>query len=183
MPTPIDQLQAEHRVIEKGLRALNGLSQRLEHGVAVDPAAFEKMFDFLEAFAEAYHHRKEENCLFPALGLHGVPRDRGPIGVMLQEHCTGRALIAHMKRAASGYANGDEHAARLFARSARDYVRLLTDHMHKEDQVVFRLAESLLDSPAMQALQDEFDAAERDAARVRAKYEKEAEDLERAWAG
>ena len=182
MPTPIEQLQAEHRVIEKALRALGGLSQRLERGETVDPACFERLFDFLTAFADGRHHPTEEQYLFPALGLRGMPRDRGPVGVMLQEHCTGRALIAHMRRAATALANGDAKAKRQFADAARNYIDLTSEHIQKEDQVLFRLASQLLDEQAMHQLRDDFDQAEAGFAEDPSRYKQEAEELERALA-
>jgi len=182
MPTPIEQLQAEHRIIELALRALTGLSERLERGERIEREAFDRLFDFLGSFADRRHHQKEEMCLFPALALHGVPRDRGPIGVMLQEHCTGRALIAHMKRAAKAYFNGEPNSTRQFTDSARNYVDLLREHISKEDNVLFRIAESLLDEPAMKTLAEEFDAAEADLEESHVKYQREAEEMEKAWA-
>lgn len=182
MPTPIDQLQAEHRIIEKGLHALTGLCARLERGEQIRPEAFDRLFDFLTTFADKRHHEKEEKCLFPALSLHGVPPDSGPIGVMLQEHCSGRALIAHMHRAASALAGGDPKAARQFAEAAGNYVELLTEHIQKEDNVLFRIAESVLDDRSMKSLQNDFDQAEAGLGESRAKYLQEAEEMERAWA-
>ncbi|HYL72887.1 MAG TPA: hemerythrin domain-containing protein [Bryobacteraceae bacterium] len=182
MSTPIEQLQAEHRIIAKALRALTGLSARLEQGERVDPAAFQRMFEFLTVFADQRHHQKEEKCLFPALGRQGLPRDHGPVGMMLQEHCTGRALISHMKRAASGYVNGDPNAPHHFAEAAADYVHLLSEHIAKEDNMLFRIAENVLDGQAMQSLQNEFDQAEAELPGSYAKYAHEAEELEHAWA-
>ncbi len=176
LKTPIDQLLAEHRVIEKALRALSGLCGRLERREPIDPDAFDRMFDFLGAFADRRHHHKEEKCLFPALGSQGVPRDRGPIGVMLQEHCTGRALIAQMRRAANA------QAVQQFLDAAHAYVDLLSEHIQKEDNVLFRVAQTLLDERSMRALQDDFNEAEAELPGSHAKYEQEAEAMERAWA-
>ncbi len=181
MNTPIDQLQLEHRIIEKALHALTGLCDRLERGDRIDPDAFDRIFEFLGTFADRRHHQKEEKCLFPALGLHGVPRDRGPIGVMLQEHCTGRALIAHMKRAANLYKDGDSKGVKQFTEAARAYVDLLSEHIQKEDNVLFRIAQTLLDERSMKALQDDFDQTEAEFPGSQAKYEQEAEEMERNW--
>jgi len=182
MPTPIEQLKAEHRIIEKALRALSGLCDRLETGEAIDPTGFDRLFEFLGNFADRRHHQKEEKCLFPALGLHGVARDRGPIGVMLQEHCTGRALITHMKRAAVAFENHAPNAAVQFSDAGRNYVALLREHIIKEDTVLFQIAESLLDARALQSLQDDFDSAESDMAESHARYARVAEEMERDWA-
>ena len=176
MKTPIDQLLAEHRIIEKALRALAGLCDRLERGEQIDPDAFDRIFEFLMTFADRRHHQKEEKCLFPALGAQGVPRDRGPIGVILQEHCTGRALIAQMRRAVSAHANDQ------FIEAARAYVDLLSEHIQKEDNVLFRVAQTLLDERSMRSLQDDFNQAEAELPGSLAKYEQEAQEMERAWA-
>ncbi len=176
MTTPIDHLQAEHRIIEKALRALAGLCDRLERGEHIDPDAFDRMFEFLESFADRRHHQKEEKCLFVALGAQGVPRDRGPIGVMLQEHCTGRALIAQMRRAVNA------HVIEQFIDAARAYVDLLSEHIQKEDNVLFRVALTVLDEPSMRSLQDDFNQVEAELPGSLAKYDQEAEEMERAWA-
>ncbi len=181
MPTPLDQLRAEHRIIEQVLRALTGLSDRLTRGERIDRASFDRLFDFLITFADRRHHQKEEKCLFPALGQHGVPRDRGPVGVMLQEHCTGRALIAHMKRAASAYVGGDPHAGTQFAEHARNYVELLTEHIQKEDNVLFNVAEKLFDDRSMKSLQDQFDAAEAELGISPQKYVDDAMEMQQNW--
>ena len=181
MSTPIEQLEADHRIIETALRGLTGLATRLERGESIQPAAFERIFDFLGDFADGHHHQKEEKSLFPALSEHGVPREHGPLGVMLQEHCTGRALIEHMKRAASAQ-GADPNAPRKFAEAARGYVELMTAHIQKENNVLFRIAESLLDQRSIESLQNEFDHAEANLAGSRAKYQQEAEEMARAWA-
>ena len=65
----------------------------------------------------------------------GVPSEGGPIGVMLEEHTQGRVLVQAM--AAAGPA---ERPA-----VARRYIRLLRDHIEKENGVLFPLADSILD--------------------------------------
>jgi len=182
MPTAIDQLLAEHRIIEKVLRALSGICDRLERGEAIDPNVFEQVLDFLTTFTDHRHHQKEEKFLFPALGMHGLPRDRGPIGIMLQEHCSGRALITHMKRAANGYRDKESRAGDQFVESAREYVALIREHIQKEDNVLFKVAQTLLDAQSMEALLEDFDRADAELGADRARYELEAEEMERAWA-
>jgi hemerythrin-like domain-containing protein len=176
MKTPIDQLLDEHRITEKALRALTGLCDKLERGERIDPDAFDRMLDFLNAFVDRRHQQKEEKCLFAALGAQGVPRDRGPIGIILQEHCTGRALIAHMRRGVNA------QAVPQFVEAARAYVDLLSEHIQKEDNVLFRVAQTLLDERSMRALQNDFNQAESELPGSLAKYQQEADDMERAWA-
>ena len=48
---------------------------------------------FFRVFAGAFHHEREEVVLFPALIRDaGLPADRGPIAVILDDH---RRMAAH----------------------------------------------------------------------------------------
>lgn len=175
LKTPIDQLLAEHRIIEKALCALAGLCDRLERGEQVDPDAFDRIFEFLTIFTDRRHHQKEEKCLFRALGAQGVSRDRGPIGIMLQEHCTGRALVVQMRRAVNA------HAMPQFIDAARAYVDLLSEHIQNEDNVLFRVALTVLDPPSMHSLQEDFNQVDAELPGSLAKYDQEAGEMERSW--
>ncbi|HEU5193093.1 MAG TPA: hemerythrin domain-containing protein [Methylomirabilota bacterium] len=79
-----------------------------------------------------------------------MPACGGPIDVMLEEHAEGRALVAAM---AEGRA-----AAR--AATARRYVRLLREHIAKENEILFPLADAVLDDAAQAVLLREFAQAD-----------------------
>jgi hemerythrin-like domain-containing protein len=143
-------LRDEHRVILHGLRSLEAAAGRLASGGTLPEGLWELMLGWLGAFADRTHHAREETALFPAMVKAGVPEGGGPIEVMLEEHAEGRALLAAM---ATG--TGVERAA-----SARRYVRLLCDHIDKENGLLFPLADAVLDARAQAALLRELDAVE-----------------------
>jgi hemerythrin-like domain-containing protein len=149
-PSATQILRDEHRVILHGLRSLEAAAGRLASGQALPAGLWELMLGWLGAFADRTHHAKEEAALFPALVEAGVPEGGGPIGVMLEEHAEGRALLAAM---ATG--TGAERAA-----SARRYVRLLCDHIDKENGVLFPLADAVLDARGQAELLRAFAAVE-----------------------
>jgi len=151
MKTPTDVLRDEHRVILTALTTLDAAAGRLAAGRALPEGWWERIIAWLRAFADKNHHAKEEASLFPALVKAGVPAEGGPIAVMLEEHREGRALILTM-------ATAPAPAAR--ARAAQDYVRLLRDHIAKEDGILWPLAESVLDERAQQAVAREFETVE-----------------------
>jgi len=148
--SPTDILRAEHRVILGALTALERAAQRLAAAEALPEGWWDEALEWLRAFADRNHHAKEEKSLFPALVKAGVPSEGGPVGVMLAEHVEGRALIRGMA--------ADDPAKRVAA--ARRYVRLLRDHIAKEDGVLWPLAESVLDEQAVAAVGREFAAVE-----------------------
>ena len=183
MPGPIEILTHEHRIIERALRALRGVCQRLEHGASVPADVLAQLVRFIQTFADRCHHGKEEKHLFPTLQEHGVPREGGPIGVMLQEHELGRGFVREMAEAASAYERGESDATSRFVSAAQSYLDLLAQHIYKEDHVLFPIAENVLDASTKAALVEAF---EREEAALglgtHEQYEATASELEKAWA-
>jgi hemerythrin-like domain-containing protein len=138
---PTQILSDEHRVIERVLDALQRLTalpvnESLEH--------WKKALEFLRHFADQCHHFKEEKVLFPAMEAHGIPRDGGPIGMMLAEHEEGRAHVRSMTSAVEQSAAGNAAAIDSLLSHADAYVNLLREHIQKEDDILFRMADEVI---------------------------------------
>jgi hemerythrin-like domain-containing protein len=97
-------------------------------------------------------HIYKEDLLFPAMEKAGIPRTGGPLGVMLREHTEGRALVKAMTDSMPGIRKGDKAAARLFAESARGYGALLSQHIYKEDNILYPMADARLSAAAQDEL-------------------------------
>jgi hemerythrin-like domain-containing protein len=141
---PTEILSSEHRVIEQVLDCLEKIALQAEKQRKLDADDARAALEFLRTFADACHHGKEEHQLFPKLTERGIPRHAGPLAVMLSEHDTGRAHIQAMAAALDAAARGDAPALTRFVTEARGYVELLRDHIAKEDQVLFPMAEACL---------------------------------------
>jgi hemerythrin-like domain-containing protein len=130
-----DILRDEHQVILRALLTLEVAARRLGADGAPPEGVWAGLIGWLQAFADRNHHAKEEQALFPVLIKAGVPAEGGPIAVMLEEHAEGRALLARM------HAGEPIHRAA----AAHRYIRLLRDHIDKENEVLFPLADAVLD--------------------------------------
>jgi hemerythrin-like domain-containing protein len=149
-----DILMDEHRVIEQVLNCLEKLAERCEAGHELDAVSAREALDFFRNFADRCHHGKEEDCLFPLLEARGLARQGGPTGVMLHEHEEGRRLIAGLASAI------DTDSPVEFARQAWAYVRLLRDHIRKEDHCLFPMAAAILSGTDAESLAQLFEHAE-----------------------
>lgn len=89
----IDQLKEEHQAILLMLKIMEAACKKLEAGEDVSKDDLNDMVKFIKEFADKSHHLKEEDLLFPAMEEAGIPREGGPIGVMLTEHTTGREYV------------------------------------------------------------------------------------------
>lgn len=151
-----DVLMGEHRIIEGVLISLESLAMRLNGGEAIPASVFLAAADFIRNFADGHHHQKEEGILFERLVANGMPRDMGPVGVMLAEHEEGRRLTRAMREAAEHLAAGDATAAAQVSANALGYVALLRDHIAKEDGVLFPMSGQIIPAEQHAAVTDAF---------------------------
>ena len=172
-------LSDEHRVIERVLAAVERLTEK--------PASeflqpWKKALDFIRHFADQCHHCKEEKVLFPALEQHGIPNEGGPIGMMLIEHEEGRSYVRAMFDALERVEAGDQSAQAPLFENAKRYLRLLREHIQKEDDILFRMADEVIPEDEQKQLLKSFEAheAEEMGAGVHEKYLTIAQDLESA---
>lgn len=166
-----ETLIAEHAVIESVLQALEHAARTQEAAEPMPVQFFVDAVDFIRGFADGSHHRKEENVLFKALVRHGFSDRQGPVAVMLHEHELGRTFTRTMADAAQRLQQGDETERARLAEAALSYVGLLRQHIRKENQVLFAMADRALPADEQARIEQEFDRIERDAADAHQKYE------------
>ncbi|MFQ5549147.1 MAG: hemerythrin domain-containing protein [Woeseia sp.] len=147
---PTEILEDEHRLIERVLDCLEEAAGRLDSGEVVSPDFFLEAAEFIAGFADRCHHAKEEDILFVAMTARDMPRDSGPVAVMLHEHEQGRRYTAGFRDAAERMKAGNAGAARDVVRNVFDYVGLLREHINKEDQVLYPMAGRIIPESEMQ---------------------------------
>jgi hemerythrin-like domain-containing protein len=157
---PTETLKEEHRAIERMLAVMDTASQRLEAGEPVRTGLFRDAVDFVRNFADKCHHDKEESNLFPRLQERGLSREEGPLAVMLQEHDLGRNYIRALDGAIPAYEQGDKSAASTVAENARGFTELLRDHIWKENNILFPMADRVLTPADQQELEERFEQVE-----------------------
>jgi hemerythrin-like domain-containing protein len=141
---PTEELIAEHNAVLVALQILEKVEEGLAAGGADAPEHLNQLIDFFSGFVDRCHHAKEEDALFPELEKCGVKREGGPIGVMLAEHEAGRGLVREMSNGLARLRRGDQNASDGIQETAIGYRNLLSAHIHKENTVLFPMAERLL---------------------------------------
>ncbi len=76
------------------------------------------------------------------------------------EHTMGRNAIQGMSDALEKYKAGDPLAAAEFVSNARNYIGLLNVHIHKENTILFAMADRSLSADQQEELVKQFDALE-----------------------
>jgi hemerythrin-like domain-containing protein len=165
-------LMDEHRVIERVLTAMQVAATRVSQGEYIRPAFFINAALFIKNFADGCHHKKEEGILFIAMNPSGKPTQGGPIGIMLAEHEKGRLFTQEMRSAAQMWEKGDNFAQGAVVQNALGYVALIRQHIYKEDNILFPMADSLIPSGRQEKVNADFERIQKEdtAAGIYEKY-------------
>lgn len=155
-----EQLKREHEGINLMLMILEKVCAKLESKKELNLEDFEQILEFIKVFIDKCHHGKEEDLLFPAMEEAGVPKEEGPIGVMLMEHDTGRSYVKDISEAFAKHKTGDSKASSKIIENARNYIELLNRHIDKENNILFPMADALLSAEKQEELLGGFERLE-----------------------
>ena len=140
----IDMLSNEHKLILQVVDGLSRLAAGMCTGKTADPALLLEAVAFMREFADQCHHAKEEDLLFPALIAHGVPMHGCPIDALLHEHEQGRRLVREIADGSDAYIRNEPGAAEATAKAVDKIAALYANHIWKEDEMVFPMAQRLI---------------------------------------
>lgn len=135
-------LNEEHALILAALEAFERFAEHVRSGDAFEAKVARDFLRFFREFADADHHHKEEEILFPWLEEQGLPHEVGPLAVLRAEHELGRETRLALALALDDLA-GDpfELDTRLrFHALAQRFTELLRAHIEKEEHVLLPLA-------------------------------------------
>ena len=146
----IETLMNEHRVIERVLDGLVAFTGEVRRKGSTEKEELSRFVTFIREFADACHHGKEEDILFGAMVEHGFPREGGPVAVMLHEHDQGRALVGILKARVDQQEPWTDADRQEVAQVASGFSDLLRAHIHKEDAILYPMAEQHLPPEVME---------------------------------
>jgi hemerythrin-like domain-containing protein len=147
--SPTQILRAEHRQVEEQLDALTAALRQLG-----DRGADAEVLDRIESVARyidgemALHHRKEEDCLFPFLEEF-LASENLRLDARIADHEDLNIMSSKFKEALSECRQLEPGRRATFAaQMLKGYglyiVHLVREHLLKEDQILFLVAEEYL---------------------------------------
>ena len=173
-------LRRDHDLIEKVIKAMESTIQLLNDGKQIPESILLPVIDFSKNFTDVCHHSKEENSLFPALEQAGMPRNMGPIAMMLIDHERSREIGKEMENSAKDYISSG-NSTKLIS-DMQQYVEHITEHLWKENNRLFMMAEARLQYVAKKVDKELNDIEElklKETGKTRKHYEQLAETLTR----
>lgn len=112
------------------------------------------LLNFFKNYADKYHHRKEEDLLFPKMCEKNELLSSGIIGEMLENHSEFREQVGKVRAALEkrDYENTD--------RFLREYLENLMNHIAVENGEVFHIAEELFSEEELENIYFRFEDAD-----------------------
>ncbi|NUQ56949.1 MAG: hemerythrin domain-containing protein [Candidatus Paceibacter sp.] len=149
MKKPTQILSDEHKniltVIDSLLRKCDGL----EGGEEINDDFFRRAIEFIRKYADKFHHAKEEDVLFVKISGHSRMHC-DPTKQMLHEHEIGRGFVKGMEEALG------KNDKKSLCENARGYGELLREHIFKEDNILYPMADEALSESEQKEMAEKF---------------------------
>jgi len=150
----------EHRLILRMIALLEKNAPKTAQGSYLNWQFYLDGIDFIRQYADRFHHAKEEDVLFKALVDNGMPKEHSPVAAMLMEHDLGRSFVSALEAAVHKAQAGRTDVYQAIADNALGYAALLRDHIGKEDDILYPLAERVLPETMRAGILQGYRAAE-----------------------
>ncbi len=156
---PTDILKEEHQNVLQKLDALEEVISHLDKKEEISAKLKELASFFKTDFW--IHFAKEEEALFPEIEKF-IPRDGGPTGMMLIEHEEVRNTNTEIQAAIDEYLRDSDNleAKGMIQRHGTSFIGLLRDHINKENNILFMMADMHLDQTQIDQVVRLFDEIE-----------------------
>jgi hemerythrin-like domain-containing protein len=157
MNTATRNLEDDHIYILK----LTDVMEIIARSENPDINHIESIIDIIRNFADGLHHAKEENLFFPALEQKGFSSRQGPVAVMLHEHVEGRNFVKGIADNLELLKKDNKQAISKLFENMLGYAELLRNHIAKENNILFRMADNALSDNEQKQLLAQFKTVEK----------------------
>lgn len=152
MKTATQNLESDHVQILRLVEVM----ERITESTNPDVEHLELIVKIIREFSDGIHHAKEEQLLFPLMVQKGFSDQTGPVAVMLHDHVEGRNFVKEMAENISLFKQGNSAALKALYSYMLAYTDLLKNHIAKENNVLFRMADNVFTKAEQESLLLDF---------------------------
>lgn len=167
---PMEKLVNEHRLIKRWVAIIPRIIKDLDVTTESGRQLIRRGIDFIQSYADKFHHAKEETILFKCFD-----ENLDIIKTICADHENARARVREML-AALDRQDKDTIAAHLKA-----YQELLTEHIKKEDDILYRWMDRNLSVTQVGELFSRFREKDEEFGDMPLKYEEFISQLEKIF--
>jgi hemerythrin-like domain-containing protein len=165
---PMKKLVDEHVLIKRWIALIPEVVKNLDVESEEGRRLILDGIDMIRSYADKYHHAKEEDILFKYFD-----EEADILKVMHEDHTRARALVKEMLAAL------EKSDQKTIAKNLMAYRELLTEHIRKEDEILYPWMDNQLSTHQVGELFAKFDAVDRQIDVLPRKYEVFIDQLEK----
>ena len=167
---PMQKLVDEHKLIKRLIAQIPNIVESLELEAQEGKQLVLDGIDFIRNYADSYHHAKEEDLLFKYF-----EEDAEILQAMHEDHRNARSRVRNILEGIESK-NRESVIENLFA-----YRELLTDHIRKEDDILYPWMDRNITTPQVGKLFSSFSEVDERFGDTPARYEKFVRELEECF--
>ena len=151
---PTEDLKYEHKAITLMLNVMSNISRNIKDKKVFYTNDVEKLVDFLVVYVDNCHRNKEESVFYPALLMSKKPFKN--IGVIINEHLIGKGYLDEILCCVENCKIGSIFSGERIADCMANYVQLIQNHIQKEENDYFPMANDALSDEAQLEISKQF---------------------------
>ena len=164
---PMKKLVDEHVLINRWIALIPEVVKNLDVESEEGRRLILAGIDMIRSYADKFHHAKEEDILFKYFD-----ESSDILKVMHEDHTRARSLVKEMQDAL------ERRDRKTIAKSLMAYRELLTEHIRKEDEILYPWMDNQLSTHQLGELFSKFDEADQRIGVPTDKYESFIDRLE-----
>jgi hemerythrin-like domain-containing protein len=157
---PTDNLIIEHREISELLNIMSIIAENIKSKDVFYPNDVEEIINYLIIILDKSHQGKEDGVLYPELILSGIPKETAPLSIINYEHNLAKHYLNDINSCVVNCKIGNDFSGELLADSLTNYVIVIQNHIQREEEIVFPLANEVLSDEKQNEISQKFEDIE-----------------------
>ena len=138
--TPTENLINEHKKINELLDIMSKIALKIKSKDVFYPNDVEEVVKYLINIIENSHHGKEDDVFYPELISSGIPKETAPLSIINYEHLISVNYLKDISSCVENCKIGNDFSGELLADSLTNYVIAIKNHIQREEEIVFPIA-------------------------------------------
>jgi hemerythrin-like domain-containing protein len=158
--SPTENLVKEHNDINELLDIMTKIAAKIRSRDVFYPTDVEEIVDYLKIIVDKSHQSKEDGILYPELILTGISKTTAPLSLVEYEHTQAMRYLNEISSCVENCKIGNNFSCELLAESLTNYVTVFKNHIQREEETVFPIADKILSAEKQSEITGKFQEIE-----------------------
>jgi len=155
--TPTENLIKEHKEINELLEIMSKIAAKIKSKDVFYPTDVEEIIDYLIIIIDKSHQGKEDEVFYPELISTGISKETEPLSIINYEHVLAKRYLKEISSCVVNCKIGNDFSGDLLADSLTNYVIVIQNHIKREEEIVFPIANEVFSTEKQNEILQRFE--------------------------